>query len=200
MAGATQTIEMGETWVSKTGADRLIARGLGACVGICLYDAVARLAAMVHVVLPETLPLKSFGSSPQTLSVLPGKCADTAVRNAINQIVQEGARPERLRAAIAGGAQIFSHASGAVPDSVALSRLEIGPRNIRAVRTALETENVPLVAEDIGGSYGRNLTFCVGSGEVFVRRIGSEEQLLALLGQETNVSTQTTREATAIGL
>lgn len=200
MTGATQTVEMGETWVSKASADRLMAHGLGACIGLCLYDAVAHLAAMVHVVLPETIALKSFGTNTLPPPSLPGKCADTAVRYVIDQIVREGAKPERLRAAIAGGAQIFSHASGAAPDSVALKRLEIGPRNIQAVRSALESENIPLVAEDIGGSYGRNLTFCVGSGEVFVRRIGSEEQLLALLGQETHDNTHTRKEATSIGL
>lgn len=190
---------MGETWVSRTSADRLVAHGLGACVGLCLYDAVARLAAMVHVVLPETIPIKSFGTNTQKYTPLPGKCADTAVRHIIEQIVQQGARAERLCAAIAGGSQIFSHGSGAGSGTVTLSRLEIGPRNVQAVRSALEAEGIPLVAADVGGSYGRNLTFCADSGEVFVRRIGSEEQLLASLGQRTDAATSPREEALRLG-
>ena len=188
MSGATVSVEMGETWVSRTGTDRLVAHGLGACVGLCLYDAAAKLAAMVHIVLPETIPLKSFGSAAQKTTPLPGKCADTAVRHAIEQIVRQGARADRLRAAIAGGAQIFTHATGSGHSSPTLSRLEIGPRNVLAVRTALEAERVPLVAEDVGGHCGRTVTFCVGSGELFVRHIGAEEKPLARLGRDAGAA------------
>lgn len=199
MDGATVAVEMGETWVTRASADRLVAHGLGACVGLCLYDAVARLAAMVHIVLPETIPLRSFGASAQKFTPLPGKCADTAVRHAIEQIVQQGARADRLRAAIAGGAQIFSHASGSHHGAATLSRLEIGPRNVEAVRAALEEARIPLVAEDVGGNYGRTVTFWVGSGEIFVRRIGSEEQPLASLGQGTDAPNPPQKEALLIG-
>lgn len=199
MNGATVAVEMGETWVSRTSADRLVAHGLGACVGLCLYDAAARLAAMVHIVLPETILVKPFGASAQQFTPLPGKCADTAVRHAVEQIVQQGARADRLRAAIAGGAQIFSHASGSSHNAATLSRLEIGPRNVQAVRSALEAAQVPLMAEDVGGNYGRTVTFCVGSGDIFVRRIGSAEQPLASLGQWTNAPIAHREEALLIG-
>ncbi len=185
MPGATRAVEMGETWVTRTSTARLVAHGLGACVGLCLYDDAVRLAAMVHIVLPETLPLRSQSPSSPTYTPLPGRCADTAVRHAVEQIVLQGARADRLRAAMAGGARIFSHAAGAAP----LSRLEIGARNVAAVRAALRQARVPLVAADVGGSCGRTVTFCVGTGDVFVRRIGAEEQPLAFLGR-TDASSQ----------
>ena len=182
MATAMIAIEMGETRVSRLSMDRLVAHGLGACVGLCLYDATARLAALAHIVLPETLPLKA---GCHQIIPSPGKCADTAVRHLKAQIVEQGARTDRLRAVIAGGSQIFSHASlyGGGPGQAALSRIEIGPRNVLAVRQALTAEGIPLLAEDVGGNYGRHLTLCVGTGHVFVQRIGAEERLLAWLGK-----------------
>jgi chemotaxis protein CheD len=182
MSGATVSVEMGETRVARGAGERLVAHGLGACVCLCLYDTVARLAAMVHIVLPETVPIKPSGPSAQSHTPPPGRCADTAVRHVIAQMVEMGARLDRLQAAIAGGSQIFSHATGADKASPTLSRLEIGPRNVQAVRAALTTARVPLVAQDVGGSSGRNVTFCVGNGDVHVRRIGADEKLLATIG------------------
>ena len=91
MSGATQSVEMSETRVSRAEGDRLVARGLGACVGVCLYDASSRLAAMVHVVLPETLSLKDMGAL-RNYTPPPGKCADTAVAHAVSQMPLRSSR------------------------------------------------------------------------------------------------------------
>ena len=196
MNPAMIAIEMGETRVSRSSMDRLVAHGLGACVGLCLYDAAAKLAAMVHVVLPETLPLRAGFAPNQQFVAPPGKCADTAVRYVVSQIIEQGARADRLCAVIAGGSQIFAHASthGGGPGQATLSRMEIGPRNVFAVRQALDAEGISLMAEDVGGSYGRHLTLCVGTGHVFVRRIGAEERLLAWLGKPANIPNSMPRE------
>lgn len=187
MSGASVAVEMGETWVSGTGQDRLVAQGLGACVSLCLYDPFARLAAMAHVVLPETLRptnLRTPATAPCQQAPPPGRCADTAVTHAVGQIVAQGGELGRLRAAIVGGSHIFSHAS-ATPgqqSSVTLSRLEIGPRNTEAIRAALDAVDIPLVAEDVGGHCGRTVTLCVESGDVFVRRVGADERRIGCLG------------------
>lgn len=184
MAG-TITVEMGEVWVSHSPDERLVAVGLGACIGVCLYDPQARVAAMAHVVLPHTPSAPSVFRG-QVVPSLPGKCADTAVAALIARSVERGAAAHNLRAVLAGGAQIFSHSTTAAEPSgggiVTLSRLEIGPRNTVAVRDALAAAGIAVQAEDVGGSCGRTLTLCVGTGEVFVRRIGAEEQTLACLG------------------
>jgi chemotaxis protein CheD len=189
MDGQRITIEMGETQVSRRAEDRLVALGLGACVGVCLYDPTARLAAMAHVVLPETRPL-DHPNLATPLIASPGKCADTAVPYLVAQIVQQGGHATRLRAAIAGGAQIFSHSSpGRSQDpGASLSRLEVGPRNAHAVRAALQTAGIPLLADDTGGHFGRTVTLCVATGEIFVRRIGAEDRLLASLGRSALTS------------
>ncbi len=186
---ASVAVEMGEVWVSGAVDERLTAVGLGACVGLCLYDPAVRLGAMAHIVLPQTpFPLPLFRGQP--LAFRPGKCADTAVAYLLAQIVERGARVRHLRAAMAGGAQIFSHSlypkPGAGPSahaSASLSRLEIGPRNAEAVREALERAGIPLVAEDMGGTFGRTVALCIRTGDMWVRRIGGEDQKLVSLSQ-----------------
>ncbi len=184
MAG-TITVEMGEIWVSHCPDERLVAVGLGACLGVCLYDPQARVAALAHVVLPQTPPHPTLFRG-QVVPSLPGKCADTAIAALISRSVERGAAAHNLRAALAGGAQIFSPTpTPAAPGGgggASLSRLEIGPRNTVAVRDALAAEGIAVLAEDVGGHCGRTLTLCVRTGEVLVRRIGAHEQTLACLG------------------
>lgn len=178
-------VEMGELWVSGTPDERLLAAGLGACVGLCLYDPSVRLGAMAHIVLPHTPdPPPLFRGRP--LALRPGKCADTALPLLLDQIIARGARVGRLRAAIAGGAHLFSptpHDSKDMRGTPIPSRLEIGPRCADAVRAALAREGIPLWAEDTGGTFGRTLSLCVRTGDFWVQRIGGDEQKLAALGE-----------------
>jgi chemotaxis protein CheD len=175
---------MGETRISSRSDDRLLAIGLGACVGVCLYDATARVAAMVHIVLPQT-PAALPSTSKQAAAHLPGKCADTAISNLIGEIEKAGAQIGRIRAAIVGGAQIFTPAPTSVQASPSAftSRLEIGPRNVAAVKAGLAKARIPVMAEQTGGYCGRTVTFHVTGGQVFVRPIGAEERLLINLAE-----------------
>lgn len=178
-------VEMGETGVARSADARLQAHGLGACVGLCLYDAHARLAALVHVVLPATLARTALDARPP-LSPPPGKCADTAVAHALAEITRQGGQAARVQAALVGGAQIFTAAAS---DGEAQSRLEIGQRNVRAVKEELARASIPLCAEDTGGRFGRTVTLDAGTGTVWVRPVGLSERLLVILGPgETGIS------------
>lgn len=185
---ASVAVEMGDMWVSGASDERLTASGMGACVGLCLYDPTVSLGAMAHIVLPETPdPLPLFRGQP--LAMRPGKCADTAVAFLLAEIVERGARVRHLRAAIAGGAHIFSHSAPShsspahlAPALPSLSRLEIGPRNAEAVREALRREGIPLIMEDVGGTFGRTVALCIRTGDFWVQRIGGAERKLATLG------------------
>ncbi len=171
-------VEMGETRVSNRTSDHIRAIGLGACVGICLFDPIAGVGAMVHVVLPHIPVMPPTIQTKRPLPHLPGKCADTALPHVIGLLEQSGAVISRVRAAIVGGAQIFSQANSG---SSIISRLEIGPRNVVAVKAALAKAKIPLVAENVGGHCGRTVTLEVSSGRVMVRPIGAEDRLLVSL-------------------
>src|SRR5579863_7405665 len=124
-----------------TAAPTLTALGLGSCIGVCAYDGQARVAGMVHVVLPENVV---------ACDEAPGKFANTAIPALIAEMEKLGASAQRISAAIAGGAQLFSFDGGA-------SRLAIGDRNTESVLRALQSHRVRVVAQDVGGRIGRTV-------------------------------------------
>ncbi len=160
------TVGMGEMQVVRGAGHVLTALGLGSCIGVCLYDPLARVAGMVHVVLPQ--------SQADKKGELPGKFADTAIPAIVQKMVEMGASSSRLKAAIAGGAQLFQFGVS--------SSLDVGARNAEAVINALREAGIPLVAKDVGGSVGRTLRLISDNGVVAVRTIGGAERELAVLG------------------
>ncbi|MDR3710243.1 MAG: chemotaxis protein CheD [Capsulimonadaceae bacterium] len=176
------SVEMAEIKVSTRLTDRLVAYGLGACIGLCIYDPVFRIAGLAHIVLPACQPsanaVPRAGSLPRK-SAFVGKFADEAVPKLIEDICRGGGKRENLVAAIVGGAHIFS----TLGSSGSPSRLEIGARNVIAVSDALDEAEVPVVATDVGGSHGRTVTLKACDGTVSIRPIGSEEWLLTSLGK-----------------
>lgn len=164
--GSNLTVGMGEIQVVRGVGHVLTALGLGSCIGVCLYDPLTRVAGMVHVVLPK--------SQADKTGDLPGKFADTAIPAIVQRMIEQGASASRLKAAIAGGAQLFQFGVS--------NSLDVGARNAEAVLAALRTVGIPLLAKDIGGNAGRTLRLVSDNGLVVVRTIGGVERELATLG------------------
>ncbi len=127
--------------------------GLGSCVGVVLWDPSTRLSGLVHVMLP---------SAPEREVAVPQKYADTGVRWLLQRLLQQGGNRGRLRAKIAGGAQMFVSASKA-------DVMRIGPRNVEAVLNELEACGVLLESHDVGGNVGRTVEFDSLTGMLQVR-------------------------------
>jgi chemotaxis protein CheD len=171
------TVEMGETGVSRAAGPDLEACGLGSCVGLCLYESAARVAVLVHVVLPHTPP--PCGPAGRAAFIPPpGKCADTALAHALAEVARHGGQAAQVRAALVGGAQIFA---GGGPQTPAASRLEIGGRNVRALKEELSRAGIPVCGEDTGGHFGRTIRLEPATGAVWVRPVGRAERLLTTL-------------------
>ena len=130
---------------------------LGSCVGIAIYDEHTKIAGLAHIMLPSSLQ-----SQPENVKKNPGKFADTALRLMIQDMLKLGAGKSRLRAKIAGGACMFQ---SAMPDQM----MNIGLKNIEAVRTVLAREHVPVVAEDVGKNYGRTVIFYADTGKLAIK-------------------------------
>jgi chemotaxis protein CheD len=112
------------------------------------------------------LPHSSLG--PQ--EPLPSKYADTAVEALARIIRDKQGANVRLAAKIAGGANMFANTSA--------TGLDIGTKNVKATKTALVEHKVRLVAEDVGGSHGRRVSFDVASGVTIVRLHNGETKKL----------------------
>jgi chemotaxis protein CheD len=81
------------------------------------------------------------------------------------QAYRLGAEKSRLRVVVAGGAQVLQSTDS----------LEIGKKNLLAMRRIFRKSGVPLDAEDVGGSDIRTLRLEIGTGRLTVRKRGTEE-------------------------
>lgn len=130
--------------------------GLGSCVGICLYDPVAKVGGLAHVLLPDS----SIGKEDAN----PGKFADTAIDALLHKMEKEGSSINKIRAKLVGGASMFS-----TSDSDTDSIFSMGPKNVAAVKNILADKGIKLAGEDTGGSKGRTIEFHLGTGKVFIK-------------------------------
>ena len=149
---------------AKERGDVLVARGLASGVIVCAYDPETHIAAMANVPLP-------FGNDE---SVNPRKYADTASPLLLQTMVENGAAPDRVRIAVMGGAQLFGFKGSGV-------RLEIGSRNVEAIKARLERANLPILAADLGGTEARTVQF-TSEGQVQVKVTGKSNFVLVELG------------------
>lgn len=129
---------------------------VGSCVAICVFDMTVKVAGMAHVMLPK----KTGGTQLDKKNDI-GKYADEALSYMINDMIQKGADPKRIKAKMAGGATIFAHESET-------SLFNVGPRNITSLRQILKENDIPLISEDTGENFGRWVIFRLSSGEMTV--------------------------------
>ena len=155
---------MGDWVISTTPDDVLVSVGLGSCIGLALLEPVRRVGALAHIMLPEA-PEGDDGRGGEA------KFADVAVPLVLERLRDAGAVPSRLRAAVVGGARMFT-----VPDT----GLDIGTRNEQAVLAELGRAGVPVVATATGGTTGRTVRVHVGTARITVKSAGGRE--VALLG------------------
>lgn len=140
--------------------EMLMTLGLGSCIGLVLYDQTAKVAGMVHIMLPD-----SRGAGEKALEK-PGKFADTAVPVLINEVCAKGALRSRLKAKLAGGSQMFA-LPGAETDFLA-----VGSRNAKETIDLLKKTGIPLVNSDVGGNKGRTVEFSTVTWMLTVKVLG----------------------------
>ncbi|MBI1829081.1 MAG: chemotaxis protein CheD [Thaumarchaeota archaeon] len=146
-------VAMGEIAISNN--DTMFVTFVGSCVALCLFDPSTKMGGMAHIMLPESN--KNFQNAVQI-----GKYADKAIEALLKNMTTKGANKKRIKAKMTGGAQIFSSESG---DGL----FNIGTRNIDMVKTLLEKNKIPLIAEEVGMNYGRWVKFHTKTGELIVK-------------------------------
>ncbi len=149
-------IGMAEVCAAKDPAV-LVTLGLGSCVGVCLYDRTKKVIGMAHVMLPSSTEIKNNSNK--------AKFADTAIEILVDDMVNLGANRGRITAKIAGGAQMFAFKS-------ANDLMKIGERNVEAVRQELKRQRISIIAQDVGGNYGRTIEFSSENGDLSIKTIG----------------------------
>ncbi len=143
--------------------DAITTLGLGSCVGIVLYDPVAKIAGMVHIMLPDSTKILNNENK--------AKFADTGIDLLIKRMMEFGADRRLFIAKIAGGAQMFAFSNNS-------DMMRIGERNVEATKLKLQSLGIPIKAEDTGANYGRTIEFYPENGVLLIKSVGKERKIL----------------------
>lgn len=130
----------------------LITIGLGSCVAIAIRDPVARFGGLSHILLPSISESNNKSN--------PMKFADSAIGIVVDKLLEKGCVKSRLEAKIAGGASMFN---------ISGNTINMGERNVEAVKKKLNELKIPLLASDTGSNYGRTVEFHIASGIMYVK-------------------------------
>ena len=159
-----RTVGVAELQVSSAPGEVLVTYALGSCLGICVYDPVARVGGMLHAMLPES------SIDPEKAKARPAMFVDTGVPRLFRSCYRLGAVKERMLVKVVGGAS--SRADGEE------DHFQVGKRNFTALRRLLRKNGVRLHAQDVGGGLSRTVSLRLEDGAVVVRTPGVAEYTL----------------------
>jgi len=143
-------IQPGEYYA--TGRDMVLVTVLGSCVAACVRDSVSGIGGMNHFMLPEGGE-GSVGKS--------ARYGVYAMEVLVNHLIKLGARRDRLVAKVFGGGAVLP----------GFEKMNIGERNAEFVSKYLQTERIPVVAQDLKGTSARKIYFFPQTGQVLVKNL-----------------------------
>lgn len=150
-----QTINIGGLHASRD--PMLLDTVLGSCIAACLYDPVFGIGGMNHFMLPE-------GADPGNPTS--ARYGVNAMELLISELMKLGADRRRFQAKVFGGGHVLK---------IRESLDGVPQRNIDFVRQFLETEQIPVVKEDVGGYQPRRVLFHTHTGMVYLKYLGNNE-------------------------
>ena len=134
----------------------LITLGLGSCVGIALYDPVAKVAGLAHSMLPDSKEIKNNSNI--------AKFVDLATIKLTKDMISYGAQQSRIVAKLAGGAQMFAFGS-------TQQNMRIGDRNVEAAEHMLKRLGIKILSKDVGKRFGRTVELYAEDGKFVIKTI-----------------------------
>jgi chemotaxis protein CheD len=158
----TLRVKVADFAVARNGDTVIATVGLGSCVAIALYDPATRVGALAHVLLPvESMARDKTNRAKFPAAAVPMLLAEMKGLGCNGGI---GAR-------LVGGASMFA-------SLLPTGGVNIGERNVAASRAALAAVGVPVLAEDVGGDYGRSVYFHLADGRIEVHSLKAGRRVI----------------------
>ncbi len=137
----------------------IITYSLGSCIGLMIYDPAAKVGGILHYMLPESsLDIAKSEKNPSMF-------ADTGIPYLFKEAYKLGAKKQRMRVVVAGGAQVLDQKGF----------FNIGKRNHTALRKMFFKNNVIIDREEVGGNVNRTIKVDIKTGEMFCKISGRGE-------------------------
>ena len=145
--------------VGNEAGSTIVTYALGSCIGVAVHDPVARVAGLLHFMLPDS----SIDSVKAKNN--PHMFADTGIPSLFKTAYKLGAKKQRMKVVVAGGAQVLDQAGF----------FNIGKRNYMALKKILWKNNVMIDHESVGGNSNRTIKLSIKDGIVWLKVSGKGE-------------------------
>lgn len=155
------TVGISEMIVSRREEDILVTYALGSCLGLSLYDPVARVGGLIHCMLPLSKIDKAKAAAAPAMFV------DTGVPGLLAALFEMGARRENLVATAAGAARVLQD----------VDHFKIGERNHTVLRKLLWKNSILIAYEDVGGAAARTMYLHMATGLTVIKTKGQAVQV-----------------------
>ncbi len=136
---------------------------VGSCVAVCLWDRVRRVGGVNHFLLPRPIPEMPPSARFGTL----------AMRQLIERACLLGAKPDRMEAAVIGGAYAAGASCG----------IAIGDENVAVALDFLAEMGVRVLRRETGGTHGRRILCDPATARLDVQQLRGWGQALGGSGQ-----------------
>ena len=155
-----QIVGVADMKISNNPEDWIVTYSLGSCIGLVIYDPLVKVGGILHYMLPDSTIDKSKAQAN------PYMFADTAIPRLFKHSYTLGAKKQRMKIYIAGGAEILDQNGF----------FNIGKRNYMALKKMFFRNNVLIKKQNVGGNVNRTIRLEIATGDIFVKTSGSVEE------------------------
>ncbi len=146
-------VGVGDMIVTDNTEDNIITYALGSCIGITIYDPIAKVGGMLHAMLPDS-SINKRGNA-----LIPYKYVNTGIPALFKEAYALGAKKNRVKLKMAGCSQILDESNF----------FNIGKRNYASARKMLWKNNVLIENEYCDKSASITLMLNIETGEVIMK-------------------------------
>ena len=154
--GKNLVVGTGDMLASKDPAAQLVTYSLGSCVGIAIYDPVARVGGLLHAMLPDSK------SNLERAAERPFLFVDTGLPALFHAVYALGGAKERMILKLCGGAELLA----------GKSIFNIGKRNVEAALAMLARNGVSVAGSETGGHESRTFKLELATGRCTLEKPG----------------------------
>lgn len=133
--------------------DTLVTYALGSCIGVAVYDPLAKVGGLLHYMLPDSTLDQNKARENAAMF------ADTGIPLLFKSCYALGADKKRMIVKVTGGASILDDGN----------YFRIGQKNITALRKIFWRNNVLIDAEDTGRNCNRTVRLELHNGRCTVK-------------------------------
>ncbi len=154
-------VGVGGLAVSNNQTVTLTTYSLGSCLGVTIYDPVARAGGLLHAMLPEAAINEARAAEQPAMFV------DTGLAMLFRAAYELRLQKHRAQVCVVGGAKLLDEDG----------HFNIGQRNYTRLSQLLSEHGLAIAAQDVGGVVSRTLHLNLRTGAVRLRMSGKPEEI-----------------------